>query len=55
MGRPPGPPDRVRRNRITITVTDGDLEQLQRLSKERKVPVGTLIYEWVRRNLRRRR
>ncbi|MGD8375724.1 MAG: hypothetical protein PVF68_06250 [Acidobacteriota bacterium] len=32
MGRPPGPRERRRRNRVVTFVTDAELEALQRLS-----------------------
>ena len=52
-GRPPGPPENVRRHRIAATFTDAERRQLEALAAERSVPVGTLIYAWVRRALRR--
>ena len=55
MGRPPGPPERVRRNRVTFTVTDSELADLERLADEQGLPVGTFIYQIVARSLARRR
>jgi hypothetical protein len=54
MGRPPGPAEKVRRNRVATTVTDAEKQKLERLADERGVPVGTLIYEFIKRALRRR-
>ena len=57
MGRPKGtggPPEKVRRNRVTTTFTDAELEALERLADERDLPVGTMLYELVKRRLQRR-
>ena len=53
-GRPPGPVEDLRRNRIAFMVTDAELARLERLAKERKLPLGTVAYEIVERALRRR-
>lgn len=58
MGRPKGsggPPEKVRRNRVVLTVTDAELEKLHRLAKSKSLPLGTTAYEIVARALRRRR
>lgn len=55
MGRPPGPPEKVRRNRVTTTLTDAELDELERLAGERGIALGTMLYELVKRALRRRR
>lgn len=55
-GRPPGtggPPELVRRNRVTITLTDAELEVLRAMARDRGLPVGTTLYQLVRRRLRR--
>jgi len=53
-GRKPGTdPGEVRRNRVTFTLTDGELAQLRALADEREMPVGTLAYEYVTKALRR--
>lgn len=54
MGRPAGPPEAVRRNRVTFTLTDAELAKLQALAEERELPVGTAAYEIVAKVLRRR-
>ena len=53
MGRPPGPPEKVRRNRVATTLTDAELASLERLAAERGLPIGTALYELVKRALRR--
>ena len=53
MGRPPGPPEEVRRNRVVVMVRDGDLAGLRRLAARRGVPVATMVYEAVQALLRR--
>ena len=58
MGRPAGtgkPPEEVRRNRVVVTLTDAELEQLDALADERDIPAGTAAYQLVARALRRRR
>ena len=54
MGRPAGPPEDVRRNRVATTFTDGELRELERMADERRIPVGTLLYELVKPKIRRR-
>jgi hypothetical protein len=53
-GRPRGASGEVRRNRVVILLGDGDLMKLEKLSNERKLPLGTVAYEIVERALRRR-
>lgn len=53
-GRRPGPESEVRRNRVTITLTDAELEKLKRWAEERDLPTGTVAYEVVARALKRR-
>ena len=54
MGRPAGPPEKVRRNRVVVMVTDSELVRLTRLADAAGRPVGTLAYEIFARGLRRR-
>jgi len=54
-GMKPGPPEMVRRNRVVVMVTDGELAKLHRLAQERNLPPGTVAYEFVGRGLARRR
>jgi len=53
MGRPPRPPEEVRWNRVTFTLTDAELAKLERLAEEKDLPLGTVAYEIVVRTLRR--
>jgi hypothetical protein len=54
-GRRPGPTDTVRRNRVTITLTDAELAKLHRLAEKKDLPLGTAAYEIVARVLARQR
>jgi len=54
VGRPAGPPEDVRRNRIVVMLTDGELAKLHRLAGEKDLPLGTVAYEFVARGLSRR-
>lgn len=51
MGRPPGPPEQRRRNRVGISLTDAELRALERLAAERGVPAGLVLYEAVKGKL----
>ena len=56
MGRPKGsggPPELVRRNRVTATFTDAELAQLERLAAAQAVGVGTMLYKLAKRSLSR--
>ena len=55
LGRPPGPPENVRRNRIFAQVTDAELEKLERLADEQDRPLSTVVYEILARSLKRRK
>src|SRR5262245_25080015 len=55
MGRPPGPPEKLRRHRVTATFTDAELAALTRLAAKRRQPVGTVLHELVRRGLARQK
>ena len=58
MGRPKGsggPPEKVRRNRVVITLTDAELAKLHRLADRKNLPLGTAAYEIVARALGRQR
>lgn len=54
MGRPAGPTERVRRNRVAVMLTDAELEQLERLAIRDGKPLGTVAYEVLARGLRRK-
>ena len=53
-GRPAGPPEQVRRNRVVVMLTDAELAKLSALAEERDLPLGTAAYEIVARSLARR-
>ncbi len=58
MGRPKGsggPPETVRRNRVVVMLTDGELAKLHRLAEAKDLPLGTAAYELLAGVLRRRR
>ena len=40
---------------MVVLLTDSDLETLERIAKERKLPIGTAAYEVLARSLSRRR
>ncbi len=50
-----GPPEKVRRNRVVITLTDAELAKLHRLAERKDLPLGTAAYEIVARALARQR
>jgi hypothetical protein len=57
MGRPKGsggPPEKVRRNRVATMLTDAEFAELERLANAKELPLGTMLYELVRRALHRR-
>lgn len=53
-GRPKGSDETVRRNRVVVMLTDGELQKLRDWADERSIPVGTVAYEVVARALKRR-
>jgi hypothetical protein len=57
-GRPRGsggPPEDVRRNRVTIMLTDAEMAKLQQMADEQDLPFGTVAYTIVARALARRK
>ena len=54
-GRPKGPREQVRRNRVVVMLTDGELSKLEEIAGERGLPLGTAAYEIVGRALARRK
>jgi len=56
-GRPPGtgsgPSPDARRNRVTILLSDDELERLKDLAARRELPYGTLAYELFARSFKR--
>ena len=56
-GRPKGtggPPELRRRNRVVVLLTDAEFLALRGLAERSDVPVGTLAYEFIQRELRKR-
>ncbi len=55
MGRPPQPPETIRRNRVATFLTDAEYAKLEEIADERDVPLSQVLYEFVSRALRRRK
>ena len=55
MGRPPGPPEKKRRNLVRAMVTDAEMQKLERLADEKDLPLSTLVYELLAKTLKRRK
>ncbi len=53
MGRPPGPPDQVRRNRLALMFTDAEIAALHRIAERESKPLGTVTHELLAKVLRR--
>ena len=53
-GRPKGPAETVRHNRVTFALTDAELMKLKALAEECALPIGKTAYEIVARVLRHR-
>ena len=53
MGRPAGPAEKVRRNRVVVFVTDSELAQLHRMADKKDLPLGTVLYQIIARALGR--
>ena len=57
-GRPRGsggPPESVRRNRVVVMLTDAELATLDRMAADSGLPLGTMLYQLVKRSLRTRK
>ena len=54
-GRPPGPPERVRSQRVVTYVTPAEWAQLERLADERDEGISLIVYAFLARALRRQR
>ncbi len=52
-GRKPGPPEKVRRNRVVVMLTDAEHEQLEGHARRAKEPLGATAYKIVAAFLRR--
>lgn len=55
LGRPPGDPAKVRRNKVFAMVTDAEIERLERLADDQDKPLSTVVYELLARALKRRK
>ena len=55
VGRPAGPREKLRRNRVVAMVTDAELAKLDRMAEAKDLPLGTVVYEIVAQALRRRK
>jgi len=55
MGRPAGPVESLRRNRIACMLTDAEMEALRRLAASKGVPLGTALHRLVSKGLPPRR
>jgi len=54
-GRPRFAAGEVRNCRVVVLLTSGEFTKLERLARERALPIGTAAYEIVERALRRRK
>ena len=57
-GRPRGsggPTGAVRRNRVTVMLTNDELRKLKALAREKDLALGTAAYEFVAKGLARRK
>ncbi len=54
-GRPPSPPETVRRNEVHVMFTDGEMIDLGRLATDAGLPLGTFLHGLVKRTLNRRK
>ena len=52
-GRPPQPPETVRRNRVTTFLTDDEFEKLERVAAETEKSLSAALYQLVTRALKR--
>ena len=54
-GRPPAPPETVRRNRVATFLTDAEFGKLERIADEKDEPLSAVLYEILARSLKRRK
>ena len=45
MGRPPGPTERIRRNRVVTLVTDAELRQLAEIADRQNRSLSSVVHE----------
>ena len=55
LGRPPGDPESIRRNRVVTLTTDIEFEQLTKIAEKEGKSVSALTHEILLRFLRRRK
>jgi hypothetical protein len=55
MGRPPGPPQKVRSNRVVTYVTNVELAKLERIADREEKPLSAIVHEMLSRSLARHR
>ena len=54
LGRPPGPPESIRRRRVVTLMTDAEFDKLMRIADENENSVSALVHQIVSRYLKRR-
>ncbi len=54
LGRPPGPPESIRRNRVVTLLTDAEFEKLTKIADKKDKSVSALVHQIVSRYLKRR-
>ena len=45
----------VKRNRVTITLTDSELKALTKMADQKDLPVGTMLYGLIKHRLKGRK
>ncbi len=55
LGRPPGPPEAIRRKRVVTLMTDAEFEKLKTIAEKQGKSVSALTHEILLRFLRRRK
>ena len=55
MGRPPGPPQRVRPNRVVTYVTNAELAKLERIADREAKPLSAVVHQILSKSLDRHR
>ncbi len=51
LGRPPGEPETVRRNRVVTMVTDAELRKLSERAQDKNRSLSAIIHEILSRHL----
>ncbi len=54
LGRPPGAPESIRRNRVVTLMTDAEFEKLTRIADEEEKSVSAMVHQIISRYLKRR-